>query len=182
MIEDSSAGLSFAALVVVFCLLLSAFFSASETAFTAASRSRMLVLEKGGDRRAKLVNRLLELRERFIGTVLIGNNIVNIGVSAFATSVLVALFGDEGALYATVIMSVLVIVFAEVLPKTIAISSPDKVSLFMSRPMSWVVAVLGPLALAIERLVRLMLRPFGVRIGENVPILSASEEIRRSRR
>jgi len=178
MIEDSSAGLSFAALVVVFCLLLSAFFSASETAFTAASRSRMLVLEKGGDRRAKLVNRLLELRERFIGTVLIGNNIVNIGVSAFATSVLVALFGDEGALYATVIMSVLVIVFAEVLPKTIAISSPDKVSLFMSRPMSWVVAVLGPLALAIERLVRLMLRPFGVRIGENVPILSASEEIR----
>ncbi|HST95491.1 MAG TPA: CNNM domain-containing protein, partial [Microvirga sp.] len=178
MIEDSSAGLSFAALVVVFCLLLSAFFSASETAFTAASRSRMLVLEKGGDRRARLVNRLLEMRERFIGTVLIGNNIVNIGVSAFATSVLVAVFGDEGALYATVIMSVLVIVFAEVLPKTVAISSPDKVSLFMSRPMSWVVAVLGPLALAIERLVRLMLRPFGVRIGENVPILSASEEIR----
>jgi Mg2+/Co2+ transporter CorB len=178
MIEDSSAGLSFAVLVVVFCLLLSAFFSASETAFTAASRSRMLVLEKGGDRRAKLVNRLLEVRERFIGTVLIGNNIVNIGVSAFATSVLVAVFGDEGALYATVIMSVLVIVFAEVLPKTVAISSPDKVSLFMSRPMSWVVAVLGPLALAIERLVRLMLRPFGVRIGENVPILSASEEIR----
>jgi Mg2+/Co2+ transporter CorB len=178
MIEDSSAGLSFAALVVVFCLLLSAFFSASETAFTAASRSRMLVLEKGGDRRARLVNRLLEMRERFIGTVLIGNNIVNIGVSAFATSVLVAVFGDEGALYATVIMSALVIVFAEVLPKTVAISSPDKVSLFMSRPMSWVVAVLGPLALAIERLVRLMLRPFGVRIGENVPILSASEEIR----
>jgi Mg2+/Co2+ transporter CorB len=178
MIEDSSAGLSFAALVVVFCLLLSAFFSASETAFTAASRSRMLVLEKGGDRRARLVNRLLEMRERFIGTVLIGNNIVNIGVSAFATSVLVAVFGDEGALYATVIMSVLVIVFAEVLPKTVAISSPDKVSLFMSRPMSWVVAFLGPLALAIERLVRLMLRPFGVRIGENVPILSASEEIR----
>ena len=91
-----------------------AFFSASETAFTGASRSRMLVLEKGGDTRAKLVNRLLQMRERFIGTVLIGNNIVNIGVSAFATSVLVALFGDGGALYATVIMSVLVIIFAEV--------------------------------------------------------------------
>ena len=178
MIEDSSGDLWFAALVVVFCLLLSAFFSAGETAFTGASRSRMLVLEKGGDRRAKLVNRLLEMRERFIGTVLIGNNIVNIGVSAFATSVLVAIFGQEGAIYATVIMSVLVIVFAEVLPKTVAISSPETASLALSRPMTWAVAFLGPLAIAIERIVRLMLRPFGIRIGANTPILSASEEIR----
>ena len=96
MIDDSSGDLWLAALVVVFCLLLSAFFSAGETAFTGASRSRMLVLEKGGDKRAKQVNRLLEMRERFIGTVLIGNNIVNIGVSAFATSVLVAIFGRRG--------------------------------------------------------------------------------------
>jgi Mg2+/Co2+ transporter CorB len=178
MLEESSGNLWLAAAVVVFCLLLSAFFSASETAFTGASRSRMLVLEKGGDRRARLVNRLLEIRERFIGTVLIGNNIVNIGVSAFATSVLVAIFGDEGAIYATVIMSILVIVFAEVLPKTVAISSPETVSLFLSRPMSWAVALLGPLAITIERIARLMLRPFGIRIGENTPILSASEEIR----
>jgi Mg2+/Co2+ transporter CorB len=179
MIDESSIGdLWVPALVVVFCLLLSAFFSASETAFTGASRARMLMLEKNGSRRAKLVNRMLEIRERFIGTVLIGNNIVNIGVSAFATSVLVAIFGDGGALYATAIMSVLVIVFAEVLPKTIAISSPDSVSLFLSRPMSWVVALLGPLAIAIETLVRLMLRPFGIYIGANTPILSASEEIR----
>ena len=178
MIEDTSGDLWLAALVVVFCLLLSAFFSAGETAFTGASRSRMLVLEKGGDKRAKQVNRLLEMRERFIGTVLIGNNIVNIGVSAFATSVLVAIFGQEGAIYATVIMSVLVIVFAEVLPKTVAISSPETASLFLSRPMSWAVSLLGPLAIAIERSVTLMLLPFGIRIGENTPILSASEEIR----
>ncbi|WP_201859511.1 HlyC/CorC family transporter [Microvirga soli] len=178
MVEESSGNLWLAAAFVVFCLLLSAFFSASETAFTAASRSRMLVLEKTGDRRAKLVNRLLEMRERFIGTVLIGNNIVNIGVSAFATSVLVAIFGDGGAIYATIIMSILVIVFAEVLPKTLAISSPETVSLVLSRPMSWAVALLGPLAITVERIARLMLRPFGIRIGENTPILSASEEIR----
>jgi Mg2+/Co2+ transporter CorB len=179
MIDESSIGdLWIAALVVVFCLLLSAFFSASETAFTGASRARMLMLEKNGSRRAKLVNRMLEIRERFIGTVLIGNNIVNIGVSAFATSVLVAIFGDGGALYATAIMSVLVIVFAEVMPKTIAISSPDSVALFLARPISWVVALLGPIAIAIERVVRLMLRPFGIHIGANTPILSASEEIR----
>ncbi|WP_457089285.1 HlyC/CorC family transporter [Microvirga sp. P5_D2] len=179
MIDESSIGdLWIAGLVVVFCLLLSSFFSAGETAFTGASRARMLMLEKSGSHRAKLVNRMLEIRERFIGTVLIGNNIVNIGVSAFATSVLVAIFGDGGALYATAIMSVLVIVFAEVLPKTIAISSPDTVSLFLARPMSWVVALIGPLAIAIETLVRLMLRPFGIHIGANTPILSASEEIR----
>jgi Mg2+/Co2+ transporter CorB len=138
----------------------------------------MLSLEKGGDGRAVLVNRLLEMRERFIGAMLIGNNIVNIGVSAFTTSVLVGVFGDEGVIYATIVMSLLVIVFSEVLPKTLAITSPDTMSLSMARPVSLVVAVLGPLAMAIERLVRAMLLPFGIRIGENDPILSASEEIR----
>jgi Mg2+/Co2+ transporter CorB len=178
MNEDEPINLLIAAFIVIFCLVLSAFFSAGETAFTGASRARMLSLQKGGDSRAKLVNRLLEIRERFIGAMLIGNNIVNIGVSAFTTSVLVALFGDEGVIYATVVMSLLVIVFSEVLPKTLAITSPDQVSLFLARPVSIVVAVLGPLALAIERLVKLMLLPFGIRIGENQPILSASEELR----
>ena len=178
MIEEPSIDLWLAALIVICCLAMSAFFSAGEAAFTGASRARMLSLEKGGDRRAILVNRLLGMRERFIGAMLIGNNIVNIGVSAFTTSVLVSVFGDHGVLYATVVMSLLVIVFSEVLPKTLAITSPDTVSLTLSRPVSFAVAVFGPLALAIERLVKLMLLPFGIRIGENEPILSASEEIR----
>ena len=178
MTEEPSVDLWLAALIVIACLALSAFFSAGETAFTGASRARMLALEKSGDIRAKIVNRLLEMRERFIGAMLIGNNIVNIGVSAFTTSILVAVFGDGGVIYATLIMSALVIVFSEVLPKTLAITSPDQVSLFMARFVSVVVAVLGPLAIAIESLVRLMLRPFGIRIGANEPILSASEEIR----
>ena len=178
MTEDAALHPLAAIPIVVFCLVLSAFFSAGETAFTGASRARMLTLEKSGDERARVVNRLLAIRERFIGSMLIGNNIVNIGVSAFTTSVLVMLFGSEGVIYATVVMSVLVIVFAEVLPKTVAITSPDKVSLLFARPVAAVVAVLGPLALAIEHLVRMMLRPFGVTIGENQPILSATEEIR----
>src|SRR5918993_1205167 len=131
-----------------------------------------------GDARARIVTRLLETRERFIGAVLIGNNVVNIGVSSFATSVLVAIFGAEGVIYATVVMSVLVIIFAEVLPKTVAITAPDKVALAFARPMSVIVALFGPLTLAIEKLVRVMLRPFGVTIGENQAILSATEEIR----
>ena len=178
MMEEPSVDLWLAALIVILCLILSAFFSAGETAFTGASRARMLALEKAGDARARIVNRLLEIRERFIGAVLIGNNIVNIGASAFTTSVLVAVFGDEGVIYATIVMSLLVIIFAEVLPKTLAITSPDAVSVRLARPISWAVAVLGPLALAIERLVKAMLLPFGIRIGENEPILSASEELR----
>jgi Mg2+/Co2+ transporter CorB len=178
MTEEPAVDLWFAALIVILCLVLSAFFSAGETAFTAASRARMLALERSGDGRAGIVNKLLAMRERFIGAMLIGNNIVNIGVSAFTTSVLVAVFGREGVIYATLVMSLLVIVFSEVLPKTLAITSPDTVSLRFARPVYTVVMVLGPLAIAVERLVKAMLRPFGIRIGENDPILSASEELR----
>jgi Mg2+/Co2+ transporter CorB len=178
MTEDLSINLWAAAAIVVFCLALSSFFSAGETAFTAASRARMLALENGGDARARIVNRLLAMRERFIGAMLIGNNIVNIGVSSFTTSVLVAVFGSEGVIYATVFMSILVIIFAEVLPKTIAITNPDKVSLLFARPVSFIVALFGPLTLAIEKLVRVMLRPFGINIDRDQAILSATEEIR----
>jgi Mg2+/Co2+ transporter CorB len=168
----------FALGIVVFCLALSAFFSGAETALTAASRARMHALEKSGDQRAGLVNRLLMMKERFIGAMLIGNNVVNIGASAFTTSVLIKFFGAEGTIYATIVMSVLVIIFAEVMPKTIAISSPDRAALILSRPLSFVVALFGPLTIAVETLVRGLLYPFGVRLGDNDAILSATEELR----
>ena len=168
----------FALGIVVFCLALSAFFSGAETALTAASRARMHALEKSGDQRAGLVNRLLMMKERFIGAMLIGNNVVNIGASAFTTSVLIQFFGAEGTIYATVVMSVLVIIFAEVMPKTIAITSPDRAALILSRPLSLVVALFGPLTMAVEALVRLFLYPFGIRIGANDAVLSATEELR----
>jgi Mg2+/Co2+ transporter CorB len=164
--------------IVIFCLALSGFFSAAETALTAASRARIHALESGGDLRARLVNRLLMARERLIGAMLIGNNVVNIGASAFTTSVLMEFFGAGGVIYATVIMSVMVIIFSEVMPKTLAITAPDRTALALARPVSWIVALLGPLTIAIESVVRAVLRPFGIRIGENQPILSAQEELR----
>ena len=167
-----------AASIVAMSLLLSAFFAGAETAFTAASRARMLSLENAGDARAAIVNRILAVRERFIGAMLIGYNIVAIGASAFMTSVLTAVFGKSGVLYATAVMSVLVIVFAEVLPKTLAITKAEQAALLMARPVAFAVALLGPPALAIEAVVRLMLRPFGVSIGEHQSILSPTEEIR----
>jgi Mg2+/Co2+ transporter CorB len=164
--------------IVVLCLCMSAFFSASETALTAASRARMHALENAGDDRAGMVTRLLMARERLIGAVLIGNNIVNVGVSAFTTVVMVNLFGDAGVIYATIFMSLFIIVFAEVMPKTVAIIKPDTVALLVARPVSWAVAVFTPLLYAIEALVRLFLRPFGVVIGQNQSLLTAHEEIK----
>jgi len=167
-----------ALVIVLACLALSAFFSGAETGMTAASRARMLALESAGDRRAGIVNRLLTARERLIGAMLIGNNVVNIGASAFTTSVLVGIFGAEGVLYATVAMSILVIVFSEVLPKTVAITKPDQTALALARPVSVVVALLGPLTLAVEHLVRGVLRLFGIDIRVGQAVLSASEELR----
>jgi Mg2+/Co2+ transporter CorB len=177
-IFDISSNPWIALAIVVLCLALSAFFSASETALTAASRARMHALESGGDKRATIVNRLLMARERLIGAMLVGNNIVNVGVSSFTTVVLVGIFGDAGVIYATLLMSLFIIVFAEVTPKTVAIIKPDQVALLFARPVSWAVALFAPLLFAIEALVRLILRPFGVVIGENQSMLSAHDEIK----
>lgn len=124
--EPLSINLWVAIGIVAVCILLSAFFAGSETALTAASRARMHTLEKAGDKRAAIVNRLLQSRDRFIGAMLLGNTLVNIASSAVATSLLVALVGDKGAIYATFLMTALLLVFAEVMPKTLAINFPDQ--------------------------------------------------------
>src|ERR687887_639873 len=133
----------FAFSVVLVCLFVSAFFAASETALTGASRASMLRLSKQGNRQAMIVSKLLDMRERLIGALLLGNNIANIGASALATGIFTAWFGEVGVLYATAVMTALVVIFAEVLPKTIAINAPDRVSLAVARPMRATLYVLG---------------------------------------
>src|ERR1700754_711463 len=139
--------------IVLACLLISAFFSASETALTGASRASMLRLSKQGNGEAKVVSSLFNMRERLIGALLLGNNIANIGASALATGILTAWFGEVGVLYATGVMTVMVVIFAEVLPKTIAINAPDRISLAVARPMKVTIYVLGPLLRLIEGIV-----------------------------
>ena len=164
--------------IIVFCIAMSAFFAASETALTGASRARMHALERNGDKRAALVNRLLLKRERLIGTTLLGNTLVNIGSSAFMTSVLVVVIGEQGALWATAIMTVLLLVFAEVLPKTVAINNADRTSLLVARVLAPFVAIFGPVLLAVEVLVRGVLRLFGSKPDERVSVLSGAEELK----
>ena len=165
---------------ILFVILgISALFSAGETALTAASRGRMHQLERDGDRAAKRVNRLLTNQEKMIGAILLLQNVLNIGASALATlSIDKAIPGTWGAAISTAIMTVLVLVFAEVLPKTLAIMRPDDTARFMSRPVLWIVFAFGPVINAVQWFVRGTLRLFGVRMSMEVDVLAAHEEIR----
>jgi Mg2+/Co2+ transporter CorB len=167
-----------AIVVVVICLLLSAFFAGSETALTVSSRAGMHRLEKQGNPRAALVNRLLDGRERLIGALLLGNNAVNIAASTLATGVLLNWFGDVGVIYATVIMTTLIVVFAEVLPKTAGFNAPDRLALWVAGPIDWTVRLLTPALFAVEWVVKWLLRMFGLRVGESESIISPHEELR----
>lgn len=144
--------------IISVLLLMSAFFSGSETALTAASRPLMHQLEQNGDQRAGVVNRLHARTDRLIGTILLGNNLVNILASSLATSILITTFGEAGIAYATIMMTLLVLIFSEILPKTYAFRNPNGVALTVGRPISVLVAMLSPLTHAIEIVVQLVLR------------------------
>ncbi len=167
-------------LIILFVLLLlctSAFFSGSETALTAASRARLHQIEKGGEPRAGIVTALLEKKEHLIGALLLGNNLVNILASALATSVFIALFGDAGVFYATAVMTALVLVFGEVLPKTWAITVPERFALRVAPVIRIVVIVFAPVVLTVQRVVNVILRRFGVDATGNM-LVSPHEELR----
>ena len=130
---------------VTLLMILSAFFSGSETALTAASRAKMHQLAESGDKRAGLVNYLRESKERLIGAILLGNNLVNILATALTSSLMIQLFGEAGVVYATIGMTILVLIFAEVLPKTYAIRHADKAALLVSPVIRLVVFLLAPI-------------------------------------
>lgn len=158
-------------------LIFSAFFSGSETALTATSRARMHHLEEEGHRRARLVTKLIARRERLIGTLLIGNNIANIFASALATSVLIEMVGDGAVAIATILMTVLVIIFSEVLPKTYAIRNADRVSLAIAPAAAVSVFLLSPIAISVQLIVSGMLKLAGGRVAPSGPD-AAEQEIR----
>jgi Mg2+/Co2+ transporter CorB len=138
----------------------------------------MHALEQDGSRRARVVNYLLTVRERFIGAILLGNTLANVAASALATSLFLSLFGEQGVAYATVVMTVIVVLFAEVLPKTYAIVNADRMALVVAPAVRFVVALFAPVTNAIQFLVRHTLRLFGASISDEAEVLSAHEELR----
>ena len=147
------------ALTVGLLIVASAFFSSAETALTAASDARMRQLANKGNKRAKIVEKLRADREGLIGSILIGNNAVNVLGSALATSFAIALFGEGGLVWATIGMTVLLVVFAEVMPKTYAFTYADSYALRIAPVLQLVVRALSPLSVGIRLLATQIIRP-----------------------
>ncbi len=164
-------------LIIVVSVVAAAFFAGAETALTAASRARMHALETAGDSRAKLVTRLIGMRGRLISAMLLGGQFVTIGSSAIATSVLLDFYGEHGVFAATAIMTALIVVFGEVMPKTIAIAYPDRVSLLIAPVVLFFVTIFGPIVSAVEMVVRGLLRLCGVSLIEKDPGVTGHEEL-----
>jgi Mg2+/Co2+ transporter CorB len=167
---------------IVLLLVISAFFSGSETALTAVSRGRMHQMEKDGSRAARAVNRLVADRERLIGALLLGNTFINILASSLVTALLEDRLGPRTVVVTTGVMTLVILVFAEVLPKTLAIARTDRFALVVAGPLRRVVAVLGPIVTSVQWLVWRVLFVFGVRAAdsEHESTEAAHDEIRGS--
>ncbi|WP_413719987.1 HlyC/CorC family transporter [Silicimonas sp. MF1-12-2] len=162
---------------IVFLLILSAFFSGSETALTAASRGKLKTRAEKGEKGAERALKITEDNERLIGSVLLGNNLVNILAASLATALFTRVFGESGVALATLVMTLLVLIFAEVLPKTYAITNAERAAAKVSAPISVVVGIFAPIVSFVRLIVRGVLLLFGVKIDPDSAIMSVREEI-----
>lgn len=165
------------AAAVLALLVLSGFFSGSETALTAASRGKLRANADRGDKRAARALSVTEDGERLIGSVLLGNNIANILATSLTTALFTRIFGETGVALATLMMTLLVLIFAEVLPKTYAITNPERAASFVAAPIAIVVRVFSPAVHAVRWIVRRVLALFGVRTDPDMDVLAVREEI-----
>jgi Mg2+/Co2+ transporter CorB len=162
---------------IICLLILSAFFSGSETALTAASRGKLRSQADKGSRGAARALSITEDNERLIGSVLLGNNLVNILATSLTTALFTRMLGESGVALATLVMTVLVLIFAEVLPKTYAITNAETAAARVSRPISLIIMVFAPIVTMVRWLVRGVLRIFGVQADPDSHILAVREEI-----
>ena len=163
---------------ILILLMLSAFFSGSETALTASTRSRLTGLNIKGKKNAQIAINLLNNKESLIGAILLGNNLVNILASSLATSLLIKMFGDSGVAYAVLIMTVLIVIFAEILPKSYAISNSEKMALIISPIIRPFVFFLSPITWVMEKIVHGIFSIFGMNYIKNSRSISVQDEIR----
>jgi len=155
-------------IIAIFLLLLiSAFFSSSETAITRVSDAKIHQKAEEGNKKAINTKNLLKDREKVIGALLLGNNAVNILASALTTSLFIAPFGDLGIFYATILMTILIFIFSEVLPKTYAIRKSEKLTLFTVPYISFLTKVLAPINIIVQILVSSILNLTGREKNKN---------------
>ena len=170
--------LSLSILAIFVLLVLSAFFSGSETALTAASRPRLHALGRDGNTRALIVERLRDDKDRLIGGILLGNNLVNIMATALASNVLILLFGEAGIVYATLVMTALVLIFSEVLPKTYAMHNPEQLALAVGPAMRVIIGLFSPVTFGIQKVVAATFSLFGVTHVDHMTVSDDEAELR----
>jgi CBS domain containing-hemolysin-like protein len=161
--------------VLIFLLLLSAFFSASETALMSLSKIRIRHMVEDGVKGAKLIEKLTEDPNKLLGSILVGNNVVNIGASALATSVAVKAFGESGVGIATAIMTILVLIFGEITPKSIAKQRSEGVSLKVSGIVNIIVKILRPFVAIFTFISSTVLKLFGGDLNKDQPFITQEE-------
>lgn len=169
-------------ILIAVLIMMSAFFSGGETALTGASRARMHALEKEGNRRAALVNRLRDKKEHMIGAMLLGNTLINILSSAIATSLMIQTFGDAGIFYATLFMTAMLLIFAEVMPKTYALHHADHMAMAIAPTVQFMIMILAPIVKLVSWIVRALLRLLGtdiskVSVGSHIEVLRGAIEL-----
>ena len=179
--DDPSSALDFAALLtigaILVCLILSGFFSGSETALTAASKAKLRARADRGDSGADAAIKVTADSEKLIGAILLGNNVVNILAASLATALFTRLLGASGVAIATLVMTILVLIFSEVMPKTYAISSPEKVASLVARPIRMLTIILAPVVTVVRAIVNLMLSVAGLKTDPGKHMFSIEEEI-----
>jgi len=160
----SDIGLSWPAAtgILFFLLLASAFFSGSETALTRARRFRLRLLGDQGNSGARKAEKLLDHPERMLSGILLGNNFVNIAASSLTTAIFVAMFGQSGIVYATIAMTIIVVLLAEILPKTIAVAHAENVACKVAGTLQWIVRILSPLIILLMGIIHVLQRMLNV--------------------
>lgn len=159
---DSSTGSLVQIVLLVILLIGSGFFSASETALMSLSRIKIRHMEEDGVRGAKLVGSLIENSNRLLTSILIGNNIVNIAATSISTSLFISIWGSQGVAAATALMTVLVLVFGEITPKTISASTPEKIALMVAKPIKFFMIILKPVVAVFNVITKIIFKLFGV--------------------
>ena len=161
--------------LLVILLIGSGFFSASETALMSLSRIKIRHMEEDGVRGAKLVSSLLENSNRLLSSILVGNNIVNIAATSISTSLFITLWGEQGVAAATALMTVLVLIFGEITPKTISANSPEKVSIFVAKPIKVFMVILSPIVWVFNVITKVIFKLLGVDDDGVKPFITEEE-------
>lgn len=158
---DPSHSYSFSFAILGVCFIMSAFFSCAETALLSVSKIRIRTLVEEGNKRAKLVERLIDDTDSLLSTILVGNNLVNIGASSLSTVLAVEFFGDAGAGIATGAVTLVILIFGEITPKSIATKYADSISLAIAGTIHFFVTILKPIVVILNSVTGFIVRLFG---------------------